>query len=109
MKAVVIVSALLLGSLTSLAAQARDPCKALACMSGMAGIAGGSQAGECAVPTSEFFAIIVTRKGKFKPGDTAQKRRDYLNSCPGSDATSDGGSNPTAVDTIIAKFGGVRR
>ncbi|HGA2320488.1 TPA: hypothetical protein ACIRVE_005104 [Pseudomonas putida] len=108
MKKTFIASALILGSLASFTAQARDPCKSLVCMAGKAGVAGGSQAGDCSQAVNDFFSIIVTKKGKFKPDPTATKRLQFLESCQGHDAVSENGSNPEALDKIISKFGRVR-
>jgi len=79
-----LICATLVLSMYGAIAHAEDPCASVACMSGKAGIAGGSAAGKCQEPIAAFFSILVFRHGKFKPGSTNQKRREYLESCPGS-------------------------
>jgi hypothetical protein len=90
-------------SLFTIAAYADDPCEAVACLSGKAGIAGGSAMGATCPPAmAAFFSILVFKHGKFKPGSTNQKRREYLESCPGSS------ENAESIDTIMQKFGQLR-
>ena len=95
------LAAALLASLTVAGtAEARDPCKTMLCMAGKAGVAGSSLAdSDCSGAISDFFSIVVKKKGKFKPAATARAREQFLNSCPGSD------QNSGPIGEIISKFG----
>ncbi|HCF6891803.1 TPA: hypothetical protein NII59_005811 [Pseudomonas aeruginosa] len=81
-------------------AEARDPCKTMMCMAGKAGLKGGSLAdSDCSGAVSDFFSIVVKKKGKFKPEATARAREEFLNSCSGSDKNQD------TISPIISIFG----
>ena len=64
--------------------QAKDACQTVLCMAGMLQGAGVSNA--CGGAVADYFDIKRWRKGKFKPGRTADARGAFLNSCaaPGS-------------------------
>lgn len=81
---------------------AKDPCKTVMCMWGKLGGDGSNMDGnesECEGPIADFFDIQVKKKGKFKPDATADARKEFLNSCPGSD------ENQGPIGDIIGQFG----
>lgn len=85
-----------MGTVLASPAQASDSCETFICMAGkVAGSGGGSS---CAPSVSDFFSIVVYGSyGQMLTGQTADKRRDHLNSCQGAD--------PEMVSSIISEFG----
>lgn len=72
MKRSTVVVALLASLALVGTAETRDPCKTMMCMAGKAGLQGGSLAdSDCSGAVSDFFSIVVKKKGKFKPEATA--------------------------------------
>lgn len=74
-------------------------CETLMCMSGMVG--NGSPGGGCGSPIAAYFSIIRFNFWGYDPVATAEARREYLTSCPGSSA------NTEWVSAIQAVYGEV--
>jgi hypothetical protein len=78
---------------------AKDACASLLCMAGeAAGSGGGSR---CDKPIKDFLSIVEYRHGHVDYNATPSARRDYLNSCPGSN------QDTSNIDSIISAFGSV--
>jgi hypothetical protein len=67
----------------ALPAHAKDPCATVLCLWGK--LQGKGVVDNCADPVSDYFAIVVKKKGKIKWSDTANERQKFLNSCPAAD------------------------
>lgn len=76
-------------------AYASDPCEITLCMFGKA--TGNSGGDECRSPEKDFFNVVKTKKGKMRPDETADARKQVLEQCKGAD--------PASVSQIIGKFG----
>ncbi|WP_318386838.1 IncN plasmid KikA protein [Enterobacter sp.] len=100
------ITALFLGGLLACSsANAKDPCKMVACMAGkLGGDFGNLEGSDCSGAVGDFFSIVETGKhGVFRPDKTARSRLKALKECPDKLA-----QNTSVVNSIISKFGRVR-
>jgi hypothetical protein len=87
------------GAVSAPPALAKDACASLLCMAGEA--TGGGGGSSCDKPIKDFLSIIEYRHGHVDLNATPNARRDYLNSCPGSN------QDTLSIDSIISAFGSV--
>ncbi|MGC6373694.1 TrbM/KikA/MpfK family conjugal transfer protein [Pseudomonas sp. S2.OTC.A_B10] len=66
---------------------AKDPCETVLCMAGM--LQGKGVVTGCDGPVSDFFDIVKTKHGEFRPDETQNARREFVNSCPTPDNWGD--------------------
>jgi hypothetical protein len=76
---------------------AKDACASLLCMAGEAAGAGGGSS--CNKPIKDFLSIVEYRHGHVDLNATPNARRNYLNSCPGSN------QDTSSINSIISAFG----
>jgi hypothetical protein len=94
-------------SVTSVHAQAPDPCTLYNCMAGMPGVVGMSGGAACEPAFTYWHAIAPAGLAIYDPYDgfdspgSAALRQTFLSGCPGSnDAT-----NAAILQTIISEYG----
>ncbi len=92
-----LAAALGLGLSAPARAQAPDPCTVFLCMASVSG--SGTPTPECSAPIAVFHAIQVWSP-QFNPPATAEARRTYLTTCPGTTP-----ANQAIVESIIEKWG----
>ena len=80
-------------------AQSVDPCTVYTCMAGISG-SGASGGPGCTAATDYFFGVLVVFDPYFDAPDTAQVRRNYLATCPGSNFES----NAAILNSILTTW-----
>lgn len=76
---------------------ADDPCTVFLCM---AGKVAGTSPSECSAPQKTFFNIVKIVDGVFKPWETLDARKSFLDQCADAD--------PKEMSKILNKFGAAR-
>lgn len=75
-----LISATLLSLAVISSAHAKDPCETLLCMAGK--LQGKGVVDGCDGPVADFFDIVKKKHGKFRPDETQDARREFVNECP---------------------------